>query len=85
MKVNSLSSIWNIKELPLLSSTSTCIWPILCGLEFNPSVVFPVVLSGKSKPQKLDLLLDAINEIKALIDKGFQIWDQMLNRVNVVL
>ena len=85
MKVNSLSSIWNIKELPLFSSSSTCIWPILCDLEFNPLVVFPVVLSGKSKPQKLDLLLDTINEIKALINKGFQIWDQMINRFNVVL
>ena len=85
MKVNSLSSIWNIKELPLFSSSSTCIRPILCDLEFSPLVVFPVVLSGKSKPQNLDLLLDAINEIKALIDKGFQIWDQMINRVNVVL
>ena len=85
MKVNSLLSIWNIKELPLFSSSSTCIWPILCDLEFNPLVVFPVVLSGKSKPQNLDLLLDAINEIKALIDKGFQVWDQMINRVNVVL
>ena len=62
----------NVDGLLLYKSARTVFWPILCHLSnIQRNVVFPVVITcGIGKPKDLDLLLDTVDELKALLRNG---------------
>lgn len=64
----------NIDGLPLFSSTSTCLWPVLCAIMLEPIIVFPVAITcGKSKPTNLEFLMETIADLDEILRNGIQV------------
>jgi hypothetical protein len=62
----------NIDGLPLFSSSTYSLWPVLCYvMNVKPSEVFVVALyGGKSKPNNLDFIKDTVAEMNTLLSNG---------------
>jgi len=66
---------FNIDGLPLFSSSSYSLWPVLCyAMNVSPHKVFIVALyGGKSKPCDLAFIEQTVNELKYLMLNGIDI------------
>ena len=68
----------NVDGLPLFKSSTTSLWPVLCGIvNVRPAQVFPISLScGPSKPKDLDFLTDTVDTLQQLLTSGLQVGDR---------
>ena len=65
----------NIDGLSLFKSTKACLWPILYAILNVNSVplVFPIALAyGKTKPDNLQFLHEAVEELRCLLENGLE-------------
>ena len=70
----------NVDGLPLFSSSSQTLWPILCSLHLQPLSIFPLALSfGKSKPSNLDFLSDTVEGLRNILLNGILFNDRLVN------
>jgi len=71
---------FNVDGVPLFSSSSYSLWPLLCYvMNIEPHRVFIVALyGGLSKPQDLMFLQQAVDELKQLMLDGLHIHDRRL-------
>lgn len=76
-------TIWiqlNIDGLPLFTSSSQQLWPILCKIFFRPDIYnpFPVgIYSGNSKPKSVDDFLQELTiELEKLMKDGIMFGDK---------
>jgi hypothetical protein len=71
--VTSLNLSFNIDGLPIFKSNNMSLWPVLCALKLERTIVFPIALAyGHSKPSDLDFLDDSVQEIKMLLTEGIE-------------
>ena len=71
---------FNIDGLPLFSSSSYSLWPVLCyAMNISPHKVFIVALyGGKSKPRDLVFIEQTVNELNDLLLNGLDIGGRRL-------
>lgn len=62
----------DVDGLPLFKSSNICVWPLLAKIDnLVPTCVFPIFISvGVSKPNNLEFLLEAVDEMKKLTNEG---------------
>ena len=73
----------NIDGIPLFKSSSSSLWPVLCGImNLTPIKVFPVTLTyGVTKLANLDFLHDIVNDLNFAMDHGLKDGDKVIKVV----
>jgi hypothetical protein len=79
-QLNVVELALNIDGVPLFHSSNNSLWPVLCYItNIKPHKVLVIAgFGGKSKPTNLDLLDDAIQELRTLQEKGVQVNGRLL-------
>ena len=79
--VDCLEISLNVDGIPLFKSSSTNMWPVLCGImNLAPVKIFPVTLTcGESKPSNLDFLNDVIHDLNLILDGGLRHNNRTIN------
>ncbi len=67
--VDCLVISFNVDGVPLFKSSSTNMWPVLCGImNLFPVKIFPVTLTcGTQKPSDLDFLSDVVKDLDIVL------------------
>lgn len=75
----------NVDGLPLFKSSNIAVWPLLAKIDnLVPSCVFPIFITvGSSKPNSLEFLHEAIDEMEKLTREGICFNEHRL-RINFV-
>jgi len=78
--LNEIHLAFNVDGIPLFSSSTYSLWPLLCYvMNIEPHSVFIVALyGGMSKPRDLMFLQQAVDELKQLMLDGLPIHDRRL-------
>ncbi|KAK9977262.1 hypothetical protein ABG768_019083 [Culter alburnus] len=64
---------FNVDGLPLFKSSGKVMWPVLCAIHLNPTVVFPTTLTcGNNRPNDLYFLEDFVADLEVLLSSGIQ-------------
>jgi len=67
----------NLEELPMFKSSKKGMWPLLCCIHMDPNTVFPVVMTyGPSKPTNHDFLMEALREVKTVLENDNQLLNE---------
>jgi len=84
--VHEIKLAFNVDGVPVFSSSSYSLWPLLCyAMNVRPYKVFIVaVYGGKSKPHDLMFLQQAVDELKSLMDAGLCINGNKLKCIPVM-
>ena len=78
--IDTLQLSVNIDGLPLFKSSAVSFWPILCAIA-NVKPCYPFVVAvfcGTRKPSDFNFVSDTIQDLKQLIESGFQYNDKHL-------
>ena len=69
----------NVDGMPMNKSTKKQLWPVLCSIELDPPVVFPLTLTqGGTKPKDLDFLERTVDSLNEVLQAGLVIGDRTL-------